>query len=166
MYFFQGSELLVVQQAPLAPGVQVWAIAQLTRWHQRQSLLLQASLQRGVWQSPGLSTKSSSSAAWSFWHSWPSPSLSPLGGPMVGGSEAGTEKNAPTMRMWQSLKTFSAFCRQPLIQMSSAVNSSCSTSTRSNPCQRHSALCSCNDRSSKLQFVPVWLRAFHLAVLE
>ena len=25
-----------------------------------------------------------------------------------------------------------------------------------NPCQRHSALCSCNDRSSKLLSVPAW----------
>jgi len=33
---------------------------------------------------------------------------------------------------------------------SSAVNWICSTFTRSNPCQRHSARCSCNDRSYKL----------------
>ena len=48
--------------------------------------------------------------------------------------------------------------------MSSAVNWSCSTFTRSNPCQRHFALCSCNDRSSKLSFVPVWQMGIHLAV--
>ena len=41
---------------------------------------------------------------------------------------------SPIVRMWQSLKTtFFAFCRQSLIWMSSAVNWSCSTFTRSNP---------------------------------
>ena len=50
-------QLLVVQQASLAQGEQAQATVQLTWQHQRQSLLLQASQQWGVWQLSGVSTR-------------------------------------------------------------------------------------------------------------
>ena len=41
------------------------------------------------------------------------------------------------------------FLQQSLIWMSLAVSWTCSTFTRSNPCQKHSTRCSCNGRNYK-----------------
>ena len=68
-----------------------------------------------------------------------------------------------SMRTWQSWKmTFSAFCQQSLIWMSLAVSWTCSTFTRSNPCQKHSTRCSCNGRNYKASLHGGW--TLHLAV--